>query len=226
MLRTIARGLLFLDDVEPTDAYVMAQVPPLILASMPPQAQLFTPPLPSEAKASDVAGVVQAHTAIVAGVVVALSLRFAGSNDEAAARLVTRYVRYFCKLKSFVKSRGGSKADLFVIESAILSSALSLSIILGTTPPAILKIAAGSGDLDAFRLLRALALRPDANFGAHLAVSMALGFLFLAGGRATFRNDDKAVAALLMAIYPIFPSSVSDNHAHFQIFRWRLSPGV
>ena len=46
----------------------------------------------------------------------------------------------------------------------------------------LLKVLAGSGDVDALRILRELRWKAeDGTYGSHLAVSMATGFLFLAG---------------------------------------------
>ena len=44
----------------------------------------------------------------------------------------------------------------------------------------------GSGDLDVLRLIRRLHVRighPEVSYGSHMAVHMALGLLFLGGGR-------------------------------------------
>ncbi len=55
------------------------------------------------------------------------------------------------------------------------------------------------------------------NHGAHMAMSMALGFLFMGGGARTFSTCDEAVAALVIALYPRFPCSTADNCSHHQV---------
>ena len=55
------------------------------------------------------------------------------------------------------------------------------------------------------------------NHGAHVAMSMALGFLFMGGGARTFSTRDEAVAALVIALYPRFPRSTADNRYHHQV---------
>ena len=55
------------------------------------------------------------------------------------------------------------------------------------------------------------------NHGSHMAMSMALGFLFMGGGSTTFSTRDDAVAALVIALYPRFPRSTSDNRFHHQV---------
>jgi anaphase-promoting complex subunit 1 len=62
-------------------------------------------------------------------------------------------------------------------------------------------------------------------YGSHLATHLAIGALFLGGGTFTFGTSNLAIAALLIAFYPIFPSSVQDNNSHLQAFRhfWVLA---
>ena len=50
-----------------------------------------------------------------------------------------------------------------------------------------------------------------------MAMSMALGLLFMGGGATTFSTDDEAVAALVIALYPKFPRSTTDNRHHHQV---------
>lgn len=55
------------------------------------------------------------------------------------------------------------------------------------------------------------------NYSAHMSVSMALGFLFMAGGRATFSTSPQATAALVIALFPRFPHSPTDHRCHLQV---------
>ena len=55
------------------------------------------------------------------------------------------------------------------------------------------------------------------NHGSHMAMSMALGLLFMGGGATTFSTNDEAVAALVIALYPKFPRSTTDNRHHHQV---------
>ena len=57
------------------------------------------------------------------------------------------------------------------------------------------------------------------SYGFHVAISMALGFLFLGGGRLTLGTSKTAISALLTAIFPRFPLTPSDNRYHLQAFR-------
>lgn len=56
-------------------------------------------------------------------------------------------------------------------------------------------------------------------YGSHLATHMALGLLFLGGGRYTLSNSPSAVAALLIALFPKFPTHSNDNRYHLQALR-------
>jgi len=50
-----------------------------------------------------------------------------------------------------------------------------------------------------------------------MAMSMALGILFMGGGSTTFSTRDDAVAALVIALYPRFPRATLDNRFHHQV---------
>jgi anaphase-promoting complex subunit 1 len=86
---------------------------------------------------------------------------------------------------------------------------------------AVATVMAGTGDLVVFRRLRSLHGRDDSEtpYGSHLATHLAIGALFLGGGTFTFGTSNLAIAALLVAFYPIFPSSIQDNKSHLQAFR-------
>ncbi|GIL62356.1 hypothetical protein Vafri_16529, partial [Volvox africanus] len=89
---------------------------------------------------------------------------------------------------------------------------------------------AGTGHLPTFHLLQALSNRRHpthhhvlhslgVGYGAHCAVSLALGFLFLGAGTHTFSTTNSSVAALLVALFPTLPHTPTDNRCHLQVFR-------
>ncbi|GKT90155.1 20S cyclosome subunit [Colletotrichum tofieldiae] len=88
-------------------------------------------------------------------------------------------------------------------------------------------VMAGTGDLVVLRRLRLLHGRddPETPYGSHLAAHLAIGSLFLGCGTATFGTSNMAIASLLIAFYPVFPTSVMDNRSHLQAFRhfWVLA---
>ncbi|CAH2041751.1 unnamed protein product, partial [Iphiclides podalirius] len=89
----------------------------------------------------------------------------------------------------------------------------------------------GRGDVQVLRLCRRLRARlappaaspasppPPLSHGAQMAVHCTIGLLFLAGGRATLSTSKTAVAALLIAFFPKFPTHSEDNRYHLQAFR-------
>lgn len=88
-------------------------------------------------------------------------------------------------------------------------------------------IMAGSGDiscLQRLRLAHGKYTTPN-KFGMHMANHMALGLLFLGGGRYTLGTSDAAVCALLVSFYPRFPLFGYDNRFHLQALRhlWVLA---
>ena len=88
-------------------------------------------------------------------------------------------------------------------------------------------VMAGTGELNVLRRLRVAhgMFSEGVTYGSHLATHMALGLLFLGQGKHTLGNSDAAVAALLLALYPAFPSSPTENRAHLQAYRhlWVLA---
>jgi anaphase-promoting complex subunit 1 len=83
---------------------------------------------------------------------------------------------------------------------------------LGITAISASLVMAGTGNVDLLRVLRKLRERvePELSFGHHMAISMAIGFLFMGGGRATLCTSNEAIAALVIALYPRFPISTTD----------------
>ncbi|KAK3951337.1 hypothetical protein QBC32DRAFT_392748 [Pseudoneurospora amorphoporcata] len=147
---------------------------------------------------------------ILAGLCFALGLRFAGSGNIQVRDLLVHYLDEFIRLVSMPKSN--FDAELARSNARMCMDMLALSCAT---------VMAGTGDLVILRRLRALHGRDDkeTTYGSHMACHMAIGALFLGYGTATFGNSDLAVAALIVAFYPIFPATVQDNRAHLQAFR-------
>jgi anaphase-promoting complex subunit 1 len=56
-------------------------------------------------------------------------------------------------------------------------------------------------------------------YGSHMAIHMALGFLYLGAGRYTISRRPQAIAALICALFPKFPTHSNDNRYHLQALR-------
>ena len=82
-------------------------------------------------------------------------------------------------------------------------------------------VMAGTGDLEVFRVLRFMHGRPRGavTYGHQMGVHVAIGLLFLGCGMFTLGTSNEALAAMLVAFFPMWPKSASDNRYHLQAFR-------
>jgi len=59
----------------------------------------------------------------------------------------------------------------------------------------------------------------DIRYGTHMCYGAAVGLLFLGGGAITLGRTPSDVAVLLMSLFPVWPSSTSDQQYHLQPLR-------
>ncbi|KAK9475359.1 uncharacterized protein V1510DRAFT_371520 [Dipodascopsis tothii] len=155
---------------------------------------------------------------IVAGLCLAVGLRYAGTcNGEAKATLVY-YLDEFVRLSNLSSTTHDQRISKAAIRTCQSVVALAASLVV-----------AGTGDLEVLRRLRYLhaKLEPPvyASYGVQMATHMAIGFLFLGGGEYSLSTASRdglteiGLAGLLLALYPQFPNDVQDNKAHLQAFR-------
>jgi len=153
---------------------------------------------------------------IVAGLLWSVSLKYAGTGDTHVRNFLLRYLDQLIRINKLAALRYDSHLARNTARNCQDLIALAAATVM-----------AGTGDLDVFRRLRGLHGRigPDTPYGSHLAAHMAFGTLFIAGGTQTFSRSNKAIASLICAFYPIFPSDVQDSRAHLQAFRhfWVLA---
>jgi anaphase-promoting complex subunit 1 len=136
-----------------------------------------------------------------------LALRFAGTWNRAAVGALETLT------KKFIAVSKRSIADLTgkaVIEQTICVLVLGQGMVM-----------AGSGDLSVLRICRHLRSRVHntniITYGSHMAVHMAVGLLFLGGGRLGLTNHSPAaLAAMITAFFPRFPTHSNDNRYHLQ----------
>ncbi|GCC32345.1 hypothetical protein chiPu_0010806, partial [Chiloscyllium punctatum] len=149
----------------------------------------------------------QAHINIIAGACMAMGLRFAGSSNAAAFNCLYKYVKMF--LES-VSSPAATLAGHHNLETCLSVVLLSLALVM-----------AGTGNLKVLQICRFMHKRTggEMNYGFHMASHMALGLLFLGGGRYSLCTSNSAIAALLCALYPRFPAHSTDNRYHLQALR-------
>ncbi|KAF2738230.1 hypothetical protein EJ04DRAFT_486485 [Polyplosphaeria fusca] len=153
---------------------------------------------------------------ITAGLLWSISLRYAGTGDLKVRDFLLSYLDQFMRINRIPALRFDAKLSRNTVRNCQDLVALSAATVM-----------AGTGDLEVMRRLRGLHGRvgPDTPYGSHLAAHMAFGTLFIAGGTQTFSTSNKAIAALICAFYPLFPSDVQDSKAHLQAFRhfWVLA---
>jgi anaphase-promoting complex subunit 1 len=153
---------------------------------------------------------------IITGLCFSIALRFAGSGSIVARDLLVHYLDQLMRMCRIDADTFDKKLTRNTVRNCQDLLALAAATVM-----------AGTGDLIVFRRLRSMHGRDDSEtpYGSHLAAHLAVGALFLGGGTFTFGTSNLAIASLLVAFYPIFPSSVQDNKSHLQAFRhfWALA---
>jgi anaphase-promoting complex subunit 1 len=151
------------------------------------------------------------------GLAWALSLKYAGTGNTAARDEILSLLSAFHNLNEGIEA--------FYFDGKLGRASLRRCMDVLALCAAV--VMAGTGDLATFRYLRRMHGRVDADtpYGSHLAAHMAIGVLFLGGGTFTLGTSDLAVAVLMCALYPLFPTDVHDNRVHLQAFRhlWVLA---
>ncbi|KAI9156178.1 hypothetical protein LWI28_001768 [Acer negundo] len=215
MLRVIARNLIMWSRVHPSEDWIQSQIPEIVKSSVK---SLRDDTI--DIDEMDAETFVQAYVNIVTGACISLGLRFAGTKNANVQELLYEYAIFFLneiKPVSAISRKAFPKGlsryvDRCTLEICLHLIVLSLSVVM-----------AGSGHLKTFRLLRFLRSRNSqdghANYGIQMAVSLAIGFLFLGGGMRTFSTSNSSIAALLISLYPRLPTGPNDNRCHLQAFR-------
>ncbi|KAG5498695.1 hypothetical protein JKF63_02982 [Porcisia hertigi] len=201
-LRSMMTSLIAWSAIEPTRTWLYNQLPSSLL-------ELTKVPLPPLAT-QQMNFLLMNLAHCIAGHVMAVGLRFAGTMDSAARDLI------FAELQGFLAAQIGSTK---VAIPAVQRATGAYETCLLTCANALSLVMAGTGDLEALALLLQLHRRTNVSYGSHLAISMSIGLLFLGSGRLTLCNDITAVAALLMAFYPVWPKDAEDNTCHLQALR-------
>jgi anaphase-promoting complex subunit 1 len=204
LLRTLARHIIMWDNIEASDDWMIKNLPVEYQEdfSLKNITKLRSEQMP--------------FYNIVAGLLWSISLKHAGTGDVEVRDFLIKYLDQFMRIAKLTSIRYDSRLARNTVRNCQDLIALSAATVM-----------AGTGDLEVFRRLRALHGRigPDIPYGSHLAAHMAFGALFIAGGTQTFSRSNKAIASLICAFYPLFPSDVQDSRAHLQAFRhfWVLA---
>ncbi|TAQ89839.1 hypothetical protein B7494_g1825 [Chlorociboria aeruginascens] len=204
LLRTLARHLIMWSKIEPTFGWVESNLPA---------------PYRSRSKLENIRKLTSSDLPfydIIAGLCFSMALRFAGSASLVVRDLLVHYLDQLMRICQIPSDTFDKKLTRNTVRNCQDLVALATATVM-----------AGTGDITVFRRLRSMHGRDDSEtpYGSHLAAHLAIGALFLGGGTFTFSTSNTAIAALLVAFYPIFPSSVQDNKSHLQAFRhfWVLA---
>ncbi|KAB1217628.1 Anaphase-promoting complex subunit 1 [Morella rubra] len=215
MLRVVARNLIMWSRIHPSKDWIQLQIPEIVKNGVKGLGVDASDIDDMEAEA-----LVQAYVNIVAGACISIGLRFAGTKNGDAQELLYEYAIYFL---NEIKPVSATKGNTFPKGLSQYIDRATLEICLHLIVLSLSVIMAGSGHLQTFRLLRFLRSRNSAdghaNYGSQMAVSLAIGFLFLGGGMRTFSTSNSSVAALLITLYPRLPTGPNDNRCHLQAFR-------
>ncbi|XP_052185110.1 anaphase-promoting complex subunit 1 [Diospyros lotus] len=215
MLRVIAQNLIMWSRVHPSKNWIQSQVPEIIQNGVRDLGNEM-----GDVDEMNAEAFVQAYVNIVTGSCISIGLRFAGTKNGDAQELLYEYAVYILNEIKPVSIRSGTSfpkglsqyVDRGTLEICLHLIVLSLAVVM-----------AGSGHLQTFRFLRFLRSRNSAdghaNYGTQMAVSLAIGFLFLGGGMRTFSTSNSSIAALLITLYPRLPTGPNDNRCHLQAFR-------
>ena len=246
LLRVVAHSLVMWNKIRPTMEWVQSNLPPLLRVSLEPPGDLEASLRAMEdlsGRAVDREAIAQAHVHALAGACMSVGLRYAGTADATAAATLREMTLRFVRLKSQCKDGKvglGALIDRPTLETCVGVAAVALSCVMaGTGDLASLRLlrrlrlrldaSGGANSGGAGQQGAAAAAAEEAasggggasglSHGAHMAIGMAIGFLFLGGGTRTFATDNGSVAALLIATYPRFPQNTGDQRCHLQAFR-------
>ncbi|KAL8691965.1 MAG: hypothetical protein Q9218_002909 [Villophora microphyllina] len=203
LLRTVARHLIMWDEIRPSAEWMQDQLPRAYRNRR-------------RLDASSVNSHELPYMNILAGLCLSLGLRYAGTGQMDVRNLLCHQLDQFIWMRGLPSNDYDRRLTRITARNCQDTVALAAACVM-----------AGTGDLQVFRRLRALHGRTDTEtpYGSHLAAHLAIGVLFLGGGTYSFGTSDIAVASLLCAFYPLFPTSVLDNQSHLQAFRhfWALA---
>lgn len=213
ILRMISYGLIMWNDVQPTSEWVESQAPKIVSThafqrnAAPAHGKLLE--TPSVNSNIDYELISQSYCNILAGCCMAIALRFAGTADKRAYKTVYGY------MKMFIQLSGEQKMVEFAGRPCF-------ELCMNVTVTALAVIMAGTGDLGVMkvcRFMRSRVTQPCVFYGSHMAVHLALGILFLGNCRYSLSISPESIAALVCALYPLYPDHSSNNRYHLQALR-------
>jgi Anaphase-promoting complex subunit 1 len=216
-LRLVSKALILWDEVEASDAWIERQVPSVVKSAYHEMRSIAKGAMEGSASQKSVIpdydrrAIRQIHAHLISGACFGMGLRFAGTGDPGAKHAITQRVLELLDLRQGQDPVSiASRPEEPVLETCLCTAAISLGLVM-----------AGSGDLETLRLLKIVRWRceEDSRYGHHMMYSMAIGLLFLGGGKCAVGRRPEDLAALITAFYPRFPATTSDNEYHLQPLR-------
>ncbi|GFQ73525.1 anaphase-promoting complex subunit 1 [Trichonephila clavata] len=205
LLRTVSKGLILWTSIHPSVKWIESHLPDIV-SKHAFQRGVTNADVDYETMS-------QAYCNIIAGGCFCLGLKFAGSANAEAFETLMQYAKHFLSLsRKHVGDQAGEQAGRSTIETCLNVVVLSLAMVM-----------AGTGDLDVIRICRHLRSRISQAasyvlYGSHMVTHMALGLLFLGGGRFTLSTTPLSIGAMICAFFPKFPQHSNDNRYHLQAF--------
>ncbi|XP_011495610.1 PREDICTED: anaphase-promoting complex subunit 1 [Ceratosolen solmsi marchali] len=204
LLRILSKSLILWDEIEPSKTWVSSHVPAIVAKyKLQKPTSYISEPI-------DLETINQAYCNIIAGACMAVGLKYAGTENMIAFKTLYHFLKMFMTLTHKSVAELAGKATIETCLNVVL---LSASIVM-----------AGTGNLEILRVCRHIRTRVGPSnsvvtYGSHVAIHMALGFLFLGGGSHTLSNDSSSIAALIISLFPKFPTHSNDNRYHLQALR-------
>uniref|UniRef100_A0A8I3NF74 Anaphase-promoting complex subunit 1 n=1 Tax=Canis lupus familiaris TaxID=9615 RepID=A0A8I3NF74_CANLF len=192
LLRTLARCLILWDDILPNSKWVDSNVPQIIRENSISLSEIELPC----SEDLNLETLSQAHVYIIAGACLSLGFRFAGSENLSAFNCLHKFAKDFM---TYLSAPNDSVTGPYNLETCLSVVLLSLAMVM-----------AGSGNLKVLQLCRFLHMKTggEMNYGFHLAHHMALGLLFLGGGRLPWFCSlchQESLCCSLLCIYKHIP---------------------
>jgi anaphase-promoting complex subunit 1 len=215
-LLVVAHSLIMWSTVVPSKEWIEAQIPSVVLEARSQMSARAESSLLGKSSANgvdlnfDCRAVRQMYVHALSGACFGVGIRFAGTGNCDAKRALMERVNELHSLRiSSDPTVAALRPEIPILETCLCSATMSLVMVM-----------AGTGDLDVFRLLRIVRWeRPDIKYGVHMGYAMAVGLLFLGGGKCTLGREPEDIAALVTAFFPRFPSGTFDNQFHLQALR-------
>ncbi|MES1918312.1 hypothetical protein MHBO_000298 [Bonamia ostreae] len=210
--RLLSRNIVMWNDIQPTVKWLKQNIPPILRKKS--RFYRFVKGDKTTIKFEETVGTNRDSFCLYSllGCCTALAIKFCGSRD---ARVLGLLMQMYNKALSS-RERQNLKVPESCFKSFVVGMATNMAVVM-----------AGSCDLSVFKILRRLRkISNNLNSSENELVSMAIGFLFMGGGRTSLTSSDKGTAGLLISILPLLISRsflMTDVYPPFFRYLWILA---